>query len=137
MASSIAQAAAQKSITLAGTGLAYAEVAGRVREHLEGLSPSYLEDQLGGALMQAQNGARRVVFGGAEGGTLYASELLDSNVCRGGSRNCKDIDGTEYESMADAIVDYPSGGYAWCHGGSRCRGTLIWTAPTETPPSVL
>jgi hypothetical protein len=28
------------------------EVAGRVREHLEGLSDSYLQDQLGGVLMQ-------------------------------------------------------------------------------------
>jgi hypothetical protein len=52
MARSISQAASQKAITVAGSGLAMEEVAGRVREHLEGLSDSYLQDQLGGVLMQ-------------------------------------------------------------------------------------
>jgi hypothetical protein len=80
MARSIAQAAAQKAISEAGSGLAMDEVATRVDEYLNGLSNSYLEDQLGGTLMQAQNGARRSVFDGAPG-TLYSSELLDSSTC--------------------------------------------------------
>jgi hypothetical protein len=132
MARSISQAASQKAITLAGSGLAYEEVAGRVREHLEGLSDSYLEDQLGGVLMQAQNTARRAVFDESPDGRLISSELLDSNVCP----KCKDVDGTEYDSMEAAIQDYPSGGYFACHGGARCRGTLVKIFDTETPPSV-
>jgi hypothetical protein len=48
MARSISQTASQKAITLAGSGLTFEEVASRLREHLDGLSDSYLEDQLGG-----------------------------------------------------------------------------------------
>jgi hypothetical protein len=126
MARSISQAASQKAIALAGSGLAMEEVGSRVREHLEGLSDSYLEDQLGGVLMQAQNSARRTVFGDdSPDGRLISSELLDSNVCP----KCKDVDGTEYESMEAAIRDYPTGGYFPCHGGSRCRGLV--TTPTS------
>jgi hypothetical protein len=97
------------------------------------LSDSYLQDQLGGVLMQAQNSARRTVFGGApEGGTLYASELLDGVTCI----PCRDLDGTEFDTIESATESYPSGGYWECLGGARCRGTLIWTAPTESPASV-
>jgi hypothetical protein len=49
MSRSISQAASQKAVAVAGSGLAMEEVASRVREHLEGLSDSYLEDQLGGS----------------------------------------------------------------------------------------
>jgi Protein of unknown function (DUF935) len=133
MAGSISQSAAQKAITLAGTGLAYEEVANRVRDHLEGLSDSYLQDQLGGVLMQAQNSARRTVFDGApDGGSIISSELLDGVTCTA----CKSIDGTEFESMEAATELYPSGGYWECLGGVRCRGTLVWIAPSETPASV-
>jgi hypothetical protein len=131
MARSIAQTAAQKAIREAGSGLAMDEVASRVEEHLNGLSNSYLEDQLGGTLMQAQNGARRAVFGTGPEATYYSSELLDGNTCR----NCKDVDGDPYDTLADAIEDYPSGGYSRCLGGSRCRGTVV-AVYGETPPSV-
>jgi hypothetical protein len=132
MAGSIGQAASQKAIALAGSVLSYEEVAGLVREHLEGLSDSYLQDQLGGVLMRAQNSARRTVFGDApEGGQTISSELLDGATCL----ECKSIDGHEFESMEDATAAYPSGGYKNCLGGYRCRGTLVWIAPTETPAS--
>jgi hypothetical protein len=107
MAGSISQAASQKAIALAGSGLTHDEVAARVREHLEGLSDSYLQDQLGGVLMQAQNTARRTVFGSGPEATIYASELLDGATCI----NCKTVDGTEFESMEQATESYPSGGY--------------------------
>jgi hypothetical protein len=81
MAGSISQTASQKAISLGGSGLAMEEIAGRVREHLEGLSDSYLEDQLGGVLMQAQNSARRTVFGNGPAASYYSSELLDGNTC--------------------------------------------------------
>jgi hypothetical protein len=131
MARSISQTASQKAIALGGSGLAMEEIAGRVREHLDGLSDSYLEDQLGGALMQAQNSARRTVFGNGPAASYYSSELLDGNTCL----NCRDVDGKEYESLDDTIEDYPSGGFSRCLGGSRCRGTVV-AVYGETPPSV-
>jgi hypothetical protein len=33
--------------------------------------------------------------------------------------------------MAEAIEDYPSGGYHACHGGARCCGTLIKIFDTD------
>lgn len=127
MARSISQAASRKAIAEAGTGLEMIEVATRVRAHLEGLSDSYLEDQLGGVLMQAQNSARRAVFEEGPPGTYYASELLDGSTCG----RCKDIDGKEYESIEETIRDYPSGGYHDCLGGSRCRGTVVAVFASE------
>jgi hypothetical protein len=127
MAASISQAASQKAISLAGTGLAMEEVANLVREHLEGLSDSYLEDQLGGVFMQAQNSARRTVFEDGPAATYYASELPDSST----RLRCKDVDGKEYDSIADTIRDYPSGGYHDCLGGCRCRGTVVAVFSSE------
>jgi hypothetical protein len=63
--------------------------------------------------------------------TFFADGLLVHNCT-----NCKAVDGTEYDSMAEAIKDYPSGGFHECLGGLRCRGTLVFVAESETPPSV-
>lgn len=52
---------------------------------------------------------------------LYASELLDDRTCS----RCEAIDGREYDSMTEALRDYPAGGFARCFGGHRCRGTLV------------
>jgi hypothetical protein len=39
---------------------------------------------------------------------------------------CADVDGREYESIEDAMLDYPSlGGFFDCEGGERCRGTAV------------
>ena len=62
--------------------------------------------------MQAQNGARRAVFGTGPEATYYSSELLDSSTCK----RCKEVDGTDYASLTDAIEDYPSGGFHNCLG---------------------
>lgn len=53
---------------------------------------------------------------------IWASELMDGLQCD----ECNDIDGKEYESMADALEDYPYGAYRACLGGMRCRGTLVY-----------
>ena len=54
---------------------------------------------------------------------VYASELLDRNTCT----PCSHVDGKDYGSVAEAMEDYPAGGpYRDCHGGSRCRGTLVF-----------
>lgn len=51
----------------------------------------------------------------------WASELLDGATCD----LCGEIDGQEYESMEDALLDYPRGYFDSCQGGARCRGTLV------------
>lgn len=48
---------------------------------------------------------------------------------------CADVDGREYDSLAEGREDYPLGGFARCDGGPRCRGTLIFEyAPGSVPP---
>lgn len=60
---------------------------------------------------------------------IYASELLDKNTCD----ECRLVDGKEYPDLEAAERDYPTGGYAHCHGRERCRGTLV-AVYEETPP---
>jgi hypothetical protein len=102
------------------TALTADDVGSHVRTHLESLSDSYLNDQLGGALTQAQNAGRVLVMGSAPG-TAYASELLDENTCD----ECAAEDGTVFDTIDDAVQDYPAGGYSECAGGPRCRGTIV------------
>jgi hypothetical protein len=52
---------------------------------------------------------------------IYASELLDGATCD----RCAAVDGKQYASMAEALVEYETGGYGACRGGARCRGTLV------------
>lgn len=64
---------------------------------------------------------------------VYASELLDRNTCG----PCADLDGTEYDTLEDGLMDYPgAGGYIGCEGGSRCRGTLVVVWPREAGATV-
>jgi hypothetical protein len=98
------------------------EVASAVQDGLESLTDSWLQDQLGGALTGAQNMARLSTFtSGEDPPTMYSSELLDENTCEA----CEQIDGHQYTSAEEAVADYPSGGFADCLGGPRCRGTLV------------
>ncbi|WP_427017862.1 hypothetical protein ACQCSX_04405 [Pseudarthrobacter sp. P1] len=53
---------------------------------------------------------------------IWASELLDGATCD----LCGEIDGQEYETEADALLDYPHGYFDSCRGGARCRGTLVY-----------
>lgn len=62
---------------------------------------------------------------------IYASELNDRNTCPA----CYGIDGTRYATIAESLVDYPSGGYVNCDGGLRCRGTRVFVWATEAPPT--
>lgn len=116
------ESAVRKAIQIANDNVPVEEIAMQVREHLEGLSDRYLEDQLGGAMTAVQNETRMRVF--AEPGavvSLYASELLDENTCS----ECADIDGKDIADFTEAARLYPSGGYRDCLGGPRCRGTIV------------
>ena len=58
--------------------------------------------------------------------TFWAEGLLVHNC-----DPCRDVDGTEYGSLAEAKVAYPTGGYEACLGRLRCRGNIraVWEAP--------
>ncbi|AYD81499.1 head maturation protease [Arthrobacter phage KBurrousTX] len=61
---------------------------------------------------------------------IFASEIMDGNTCK----FCKEIDGHEYQSLEDALTDYPHGGYRLCEGGTRCRGTLVYMYDEPATP---
>ena len=63
---------------------------------------------------------------------IYASEVLDGNTCP----KCAEIDGHDYETLAQARADYPEGGgYKDCDSESGCRGTLVfmYDEPVQHP----
>lgn len=98
----------------------------QVAEHLDTLADRALRDQLGAALSAAQNAGRIAVMEGAdEVASYHAVEVLDKNTCK----PCKDIDGEEFESLAEATAAYLTGGYVKCQGRERCRGIVValWT----------
>jgi len=66
------------------------------------------------------------------GAWYYASELLDRNTCT----PCAQVDGREYATWADALVDYPTGQYRLCEGGTRCRGVVVMVSAREERASL-
>lgn len=53
---------------------------------------------------------------------IWASEIMDGAGCE----ECAKVDGRDYATIAQAREDYPLGFYHRCHGGARCRGTLVF-----------
>lgn len=120
----LVQSAVRRAVQLFGSGSGD-EVAAQVDEHLAGLSGAAVEEQIGAAMTAAQNEGRMAVLAVAPPATYAASEVLDRNSCR----PCREIDGTEYDSLTAARAAYPTGGYINCLGGPRCRGTLVTVWP--------
>lgn len=116
----LVQSAVRQAMRLWGSGPAE-QIVGQVDEHLAGLSTAAVEEQIGGAMTAAQNEGRMAVLQVAPPATYVSSEILDSSSCQ----PCREVDGTEYTSLAEARAAYPVGGYMGCLGGSRCRGTLV------------
>lgn len=129
LARSISETAGRRAIQITGGALTPAEVAEAVATHLKSLSDNYLAEQLGGAVTAAQNDGRKAAFRESPPEHLYASELLDTNTCA----SCAAIDGTEYQTLLDSEQDYPTGGFIDCHGGPRCRGTLVGVYDEAAP----
>lgn len=95
-------------------------------------SPKSTEDVARQAASAAQGIGRNVAARAApRPRRVYASELLDSNTCA----PCSRVDGREYASLEEALLDYPgAGGHVFCDGGQRCRGTLVYVWD-ESPPT--
>jgi hypothetical protein len=97
------------------------------------LSPAVVEGHARTAAASADGLGRQAgVVGLAAPAAVYASELLDRNTCG----PCSLVDGKQYADLAAARLDYPGGIYRACEGGLRCRGTLVFVWPTETPPTI-
>jgi 2'-5' RNA ligase len=133
MATSLVQSAVRTALRLFGHGNAPGAVTAGVQQHLDDLTDAQPRESVGGAVTQAQAEGRRTVLAVAPTGRYFASEVLDRNSCK----PCRDIDGTEYASLAASFAAYPSGGYRRCLGGSRCRGTIVtvWNQPAGATAS--
>ncbi len=104
-----------------------------VRDHLTDLSEAktsgLVAGNLAAAVTSAQAEARRAVLEQAPAGTRFvANEVLDDgNRCQ----PCGDVTGTEYDTLAAALADYPTGlRFKDCAGGHRCRGLIAPLLPT-------
>lgn len=88
----------------------------------ESIKPAGAVDQARQSVHTATGVARVETAAEYEADQCFASELLDGVTCRA----CAAVDGTEYEDMDAALMDYPLGYYAGCSGSARCRGTLVF-----------
>lgn len=131
-ANGISLSAQRKAQSLVGGGRTPADIKTEVEGYLSGLKQNWTARELRGAVNFAQNVGRTLTFASADQSkiTYYASEILDVNTCD----ECTTVDGTEYQSLADATQDYSAGGYVDCAGGPNCRGTLV-AVYTEADPS--
>ncbi|MFI7125986.1 hypothetical protein ACIBQ1_09850 [Nonomuraea sp. NPDC050153] len=125
LAAWLAAAAAREALRLAVPGATAAAVAAAVLLYLADLSDRHLKDQLGAALSQAQANGRFAVFHAAPPARFIASEVMDLSTCP----PCAEIDGHEFDNLAEAEAAYGTGSYIDCQGGVRCRGTVyaLWT----------
>lgn len=103
------------------------DVAAGVRKHLEGLSTSFVEANLGGALTAAQNTGRLETMLAGPVAALYGSEVMDKRTCP----PCEKINGRWIGNSDDPDITtkveavYPNGGYVHCLGGVNCRGAVV------------
>jgi hypothetical protein len=126
-------AAAREALRIAGPDSTGQDVADAVTGHLEGLSDTFLRDQLGAALSTAQAAGRFDVLDAAPAAQYVASEVLDEATCQ----KCRDEDGHVFAGLAEAKAAYANGGYIDCLGGLRCRGIIVavWPANASTAPA--
>lgn len=99
---------------------------------VSGLVPT----QVGAAMAAAGHEGRRAVTDAHPPLYLVADEHDDHAACL----PCREIANTRYETLDDALEDYPTVGYRSCLGGIRCRGKLrsVWREPlTESSSSNL
>jgi hypothetical protein len=115
-------------------GLARGQLQPTIMDGLRRLSPTPLLTTIARPAVQAADGIARTaamsLLPVAKG--YYASELLDKATCD----PCSIIDGTQYDTLAQAKADYPNGGYKDCLGGDRCRGTIVAVWGSEQPHGV-
>lgn len=117
-----ASGAARAALQLAGADPA--AVRDAVAQHLTdlGTSANGLVGENVGALLSAAQHAGRLAVLEAHPATAYvAVEASDGpNRCK----PCGQVNNTRYDTLAEALKDYPSAGFRGCLGKSRCRGGI-------------
>jgi hypothetical protein len=121
LAKGLCSAVSRLVLRLWGTQPSGDAMATEVREFINGLSDRALRDELGGGLTNAMNRGRFSVLLRLNAATWYATERNDPNACS----PCRQIDETQFATLAAAMTAYPSGGYKDCEGGVRCRGGVV------------
>lgn len=127
LAAGYAMAAGAEALRQYAPGKDPDQVARDVDAHLTGLSDAHLRERLGGMLTQAQNAGRVATLRGAPAAEYYATEVLDKNTCG----PCRKIDGQRLPTLDAAMLAYGGGGYLFCEGTWRCRGTMVAIWSTE------
>lgn len=123
LARSLGASAASKAISLWTGATDATSVAVAVQEHLQSLVGVAADYELAGLASQAQNSGRFAALDSDDTqGGIYSSELNDDPNC---CEPCREVNDTNYGSMAEARRDYPVAGYVGCAGLKRCRGTLV------------
>jgi len=133
MARQVAESAASAARAGVPSGLAGGPASLVIAEHLGSLSSAAAEQAAAGAASRAQNAGRVAAIAAGDPISVVASEALDINTCG----PCLLIDGREYATVADALIDYPAAGFRSCDGGERCRGTIfaLFAITPETAPA--
>lgn len=120
LAVAYALAGAREALRWHGYGRDGDAVARGVRTLLDGWAAP--KGQLGGVLTWAQNAGRLATLQAAPKATYYASEANDD---RNRCGPCEKIDGKELPTFDAMMLAYGGGGYLFCEGRERCRGTAI------------
>ncbi len=113
------------------------DVSRSVGSYLDELSDAFPRTQLGAALTSAQNTGRLNTALSGPVASLYASEAMDANTCK----PCAEVDGKwlgntdDPDTPARVAEVYPNGGYRFCEGGNRCRGTVVSVYRPEQVPA--
>ncbi|QIN94333.1 capsid maturation protease [Arthrobacter phage Abba] len=103
--------------TLLGGAVERATVAKAIAD----VEPAGAVDQATQAIHSARGAGRYDTADELEPSDVWASELLDGATCD----PCAKVDQKKYATLAEARVEYETGGYGACKGGARCRGTLV------------
>lgn len=121
MARQVAESAGSAARSGVPAGLSGGPAADVVLEHLGSLTAAGPEQAAAGASSRAQNAGRAAAIASGDPFSVVATEILDIGTCG----PCFLVDGREYGSLEEAMLDYPAGGFQACAGGERCRGLLF------------
>lgn len=124
IAGGYATAAAREAL-----GAAAENVADAVTAALTAMSTAtrgWVADNLGPLMHAAAHEGRLAVYAAHPPKTLVADEHNDRNRCE----PCAEVNGKRYDTLDEALADYPGfGGFRGCLGRNRCRGqiTAVWS----------
>jgi len=128
LARGLVETAVNAATARAAPGAPGREVAATVTDAIGELTDAQPRDTAGGMASRAINAGRAHALDAAPYRQVYASALLDTNTCQ----PCIDWDGTTWESLDEALQQFPGGGgNRDCQGGARCRCVLVGVLESE------